>query len=399
MKIKLLFVIPRMATGGAEVLTLYLLQRLDRGKFELHLVVFNSSGKLSGCVPNDVRVHDLMKKTRWDFFRISYKLARLIKSLSPDILYSRMWYATAVAGAAKTLCSKKLYFVANEEHNHKRDLLRNDIFGPLKKVFMDLFHKLPHKIIVPSRGVKFDICESYKISPDKVEVIYNSVDAARVAEMSREHEFSFNLPGGAPIISTLGRLVKRKGYDMLLKSFSRVSASVDCRLLIIGEGVESESLRRTAAEEGAADRVIFAGYQENPYSLIASSDIFVLSSLWEGFGNVIIKAMACGVAVISANCPYGPEEIITDGVDGILIPPGDENAMADAVLELLGNEPLRKRLAEAGRKRAEDFRVEKMVAEYERIFTEGAAYGWRKSSAGDSKSLKIRLINHENTCC
>ena len=103
------------------------------------------------------------------------------------------------------------------------------------------------------------------------------------------------------------------------------------------------------------------------------SKIFVLSSYWEGFGNVIIEAMACGVPVISTRCPSGPDEIITDGENGLLVPVGDVDALAEAILKLLKDEPLRKRLAEAGRRRAEDFRVEKMVAEYERVFEEVAS--------------------------
>jgi glycosyltransferase involved in cell wall biosynthesis len=80
--------------------------------------------------------------------------------------------------------------------------------------------------------------------------------------------------------------------------------------------------------------------------------------------------MACGVPVISTRCPSGPDEIITDGVDGLLVPVGDVKAMAEAILKLLRDEPLRKRLAEAGKKRANDFRVEKMVLEYERTLNE-----------------------------
>ena len=105
---------------------------------------------------------------------------------------------------------------------------------------------------------------------------------------------------------------------------------------------------------------------------LVDTDIFVFPSWYkyEGHPIVIIEAMACGVPVISTNCPYGPSEIITDGVNGLLVPVGDTDAMAEAVLKLLKDEPLRKRLTEAGKKRAEDFRVEKMVAEYEKVFEE-----------------------------
>ena len=112
------------------------------------------------------------------------------------------------------------------------------------------------------------------------------------------------------------------------------------------------------------------GFQGNPYKYIAKATFLVLSSLWESFSIVIIEAMACGVPVISTRCPNGPEEIITAGVNGLLGPAGDVDALAGAMLRLLKDKPLSRRLAEAGRKRAEDFRIEKMVAEYERVFKE-----------------------------
>ena len=97
-----------------------------------------------------------------------------------------------------------------------------------------------------------------------------------------------------------------------------------------------------------------------------ASDIFVLSSLWEGFGNVIIEAMACGVPVISTKC-HGPAEIINDGINGILVPGEHPEAMADAIIRLLKDRRLAEHLINEGYKRIEDFKVGKMIAEYEKV--------------------------------
>ncbi len=121
------------------------------------------------------------------------------------------------------------------------------------------------------------------------------------------------------------------------------------------------------------ERILFLGYQNNPFKFLAKSEILVLPSLWEGFAVVIIEAMACGVPVISTRCPYGPEEIITDGLNGLLVPEGDVEGMAQAILQLLSHEPLRKQLAGEGRRRAEDFKVERMVSQYEKLFEQVAA--------------------------
>jgi glycosyltransferase involved in cell wall biosynthesis len=98
--------------------------------------------------------------------------------------------------------------------------------------------------------------------------------------------------------------------------------------------------------------------------------VFAVSSAYEGFGNVIVEAMACGIPVVSTRCPSGPDEIIAHDVNGLLVPVDDEDAMAEAILSLLKDEALRKRLSQAGRARAEDFGLEKILKEYEDLFTE-----------------------------
>jgi len=102
-------------------------------------------------------------------------------------------------------------------------------------------------------------------------------------------------------------------------------------------------------------RVRFLGFCPNPYAYMARADLFVLSSLWEGFGNVLVEAMASGTAVISSDCPYGPAEIIEDGVSGCLVAPGDATALATKIEQVLGDEQLRARLVEGGLRRARDF--------------------------------------------
>jgi glycosyltransferase involved in cell wall biosynthesis len=170
------------------------------------------------------------------------------------------------------------------------------------------------------------------------------------------------------VVVAFGRLISRKGFDDLLKAFRIVRDKMKSRLIIIGDGEEHNNLQNLSYSLSLEDDVTLTGYLDNPYEILSSADVFVLSSRWEGFGNVIIEAMACGVPVISTDCPYGPNEIITHGVNGLLVPVGDVQAMAEAIVTLLRDRALRTSLAEAGRKRAQDFSVDKMVAEYEKVF-------------------------------
>jgi glycosyltransferase involved in cell wall biosynthesis len=171
--------------------------------------------------------------------------------------------------------------------------------------------------------------------------------------------------GNTPVIIACGRLTYPKNYQLLLEAFARTQKQINSRLLILGQGEERTSLGELTHKLEIQDKVIFLGFQKNPFKYMAISDIFVLSSRWEGFPNVILEAMACGVPVISTRCPYGPDEVITDGINGILVPVGDKDVMADAIIRLLKDKKLREQLIMGGTKRAEDFRIEKMVAEYE----------------------------------
>jgi len=367
---KILFVIPSLVMGGAERLTVYLLQNLDRDKFALALCLFENKGNLLKELPDDIKVFDLKKRNRWSFFRLIVGFNRIIKSYNPDIIYTRMWYATSIAVATKSLYFVNTPIVANEEHNHKRDILQNDPFGRFKRLFMDWAHKKAELVIVPSIGVKNEISQSYGLNLRKIKVIYNSVDIELVKK-SKEEEIKHPLfMNRTPIIITFGRLISRKGFCDLLKAFCLICDKWLARLVLIGEGEDRMRLEKLTEELNLKNKVLFLGYQENPFKYISRAAVFVLPSLWEGFGNVIIEAMACGIPVISTRCPSGPDEIITNEVNGLLIPVGDMNALAKAILRLLEDGSLRRRLAEAGRKRAEDFRVEKMVAEYEKIFGE-----------------------------
>jgi glycosyltransferase involved in cell wall biosynthesis len=141
-----------------------------------------------------------------------------------------------------------------------------------------------------------------------------------------------------------------------------------CKLVILGEGPLRAELEGLIASLGLVDDIALPGFQENPYDYMSQSTVFVLSSLFEGFGNVLVDALALGVPVISTRCPVGPEDIITDGVTGIFVPPADAQALAQAILRVLQDSELRRRLSANGPLRAADFAIERIVPQYEALF-------------------------------
>jgi len=199
-------------------------------------------------------------------------------------------------------------------------------------------------------------------------VIPNSVDLARIETLEAERPEHPWLGGPRPVIAAVGRLTVAKNYPLLLRAFADLRASQPAGLLIVGEGKERDRLRALAEGLGVGDDVAFLGSQPNPFKFIGAADVYVLSSDWEGFGNVLIEAMACGTPVVSTRYGEGAEEIITDGVNGILVPRGERRALANAMLRLMEDEGLRARLSQNGRRRALDFDNGAITRRYEAVF-------------------------------
>jgi GalNAc-alpha-(1->4)-GalNAc-alpha-(1->3)-diNAcBac-PP-undecaprenol alpha-1,4-N-acetyl-D-galactosaminyltransferase len=168
----------------------------------------------------------------------------------------------------------------------------------------------------------------------------------------------------------MGRLSRQKGFDILIRAMAEVRSRA--RLVLIGEGPEEGMLRDLAARVGVSERVAFTGFLANPYPALAGASVFALPSRYEGFPNALVEAMSLGVPCVASRCPTGPEEIVTDGVDGILVPVEDPRALAAAVNRLLDDAALRDRLGRAARERARVYDAPEVVRRFEALLDEVA---------------------------
>ena len=169
-------------------------------------------------------------------------------------------------------------------------------------------------------------------------------------------------------VLAVGRLDQQKGFDVLLQAFAQVASEFDdWDLVILGEGIERPHLSAQSDELGIAERVSLPGIVTDPERVMSASDLFVLSSRYEGFPNALLEAMACGMPVISTDCPSGPGEIIRADLDGLLVPVDDVAALAQAMSRLMRDERMRATLGQRARSVCERFDVNMVMAKWERL--------------------------------
>ena len=209
--------------------------------------------------------------------------------------------------------------------------------------------------------------EKFGIRDSKITVIYNPVEVKTIQQLACEPLQLDDHSQGKTVLA-VGRLVESKDYVTLLRAFALVTQHVRARLVVLGEGQLEQQLKQLCSKLGIEDRVWFLGFKHNPYKYMRNADLFVLTSQSEGFGHVIVEAMAVGTPVIATDCKSGPGEIIEDNKYGLLVPVGDHRALAERIISVLENEDLRNGLKLAGSKRALDFDAIRITMLYEELF-------------------------------
>jgi glycosyltransferase involved in cell wall biosynthesis len=167
-------------------------------------------------------------------------------------------------------------------------------------------------------------------------------------------------------IMGVGRLIRQKGFDRLIRAVAALNRP-DVRLVLVGEGPDRDALAAQARDAGVT--LLMPGFVRQPMHWLGAADLFVLSSRWEGFGHVIVEAMAAGAPVIAFDCPHGPRDIVTNRVDGLLLPDGDEEALTRAMAELLDDRDLADRLGTAATRNAARFSSARIADQYLNLFS------------------------------
>lgn len=368
-KIKIILIISSLKQGGAERVITYIASYLKKEKYEISLILYEKKGEFLDELPGHIHIYDFRKRTPRDFIRLILSTRKVIKEAKPDIVLSFLFYTNIVTGLA-VLFLKRNFKIILSERNYPPEFLLRTHFGWVKKLLMMFTYPKADLVIPNSNLTKIELGKNFNVRSDKLKTIYNPIDLEKVIEKSHEevvHPFFGDK--NSQVIISVGRLVSQKRFDRLLRVFSLVKKlNENARLIIVGDGELRAYLSELAVELNIHESVDFIGFQANPYAWVFKADIFVLSSDFEGFPNVLLESMACRTPIISTDCPSGPNEVIVNGVNGLLVPPHDEEGMAVAVNTLLDNRELREKFAKEGLNRVEEFAIEKILPQYEDLF-------------------------------
>ena len=363
--IRVLFILGSLGGGGAERVTLHLMRHLDRRQFAPSLAVLKGLEDYALFLPDDVSVYRLGVRARY----AALPLARLIRGLKPDLVFSTTPHIDESLCLAVRL-SRHTPKIILRSPNYPSISLRAAPFYVRK--LAKWAYRSADMIVASTQAMKRDMEREFDLPSQRIVVIPNPVDLNLIRNLSEEpvsHPwFQQRERVNHPLVISMGRLEPQKGFKYLLEAFPKVVAELDARLAILGRGSQMDKLKRLREKLGITSNVAFLDFQKNPYTYLADADLFVLSSLWEGFPNALVEAMACGVPVVSTDCPSGPREIITNGVNGLLVRPADSGELAGAMMRVLRNKELARDLANVGRKRAKDFAVDRVVDKYEMMF-------------------------------
>ena len=364
---KITIILPDLSGGGAERLHVYLANDLVARGLSVEFVLLRKQGELLSLLAPEVAVSGLgVDRIRGAIF----PLAAHLRKSCPQAVLAAMWPLTSAVVFSWLLSGRSGKLFLSEHENLSLSYIGQRRAKPsYLRNLIRFTYPLANGIVAVSRGVMKDLCVLGSLPLNKVRVIYNPA-ATGVSPFRESPGVQAQLwgTGFQRHILTVGRLSPQKDHETLIKAFALLSKNFNTKLVILGEGPLRPELTALVTELGLQKSVSLPGFTRDPYPWFRSADLFVLSSRWEGFGNVIVEALECGVPVVSTNCPSGPAEILEDGRYGKLVPVQDPVALASAMAQFLNETHDRAPLM----RRAQDFSVRKISDEYlGYIFPEG----------------------------
>lgn len=354
--------------AGSEKHLLTLIPELARLGYQAEMLVLaNNLEQTSSFVNQMLRSSiptEVVLMTGHLDLRIVLKIRRWIAQRRYDLVHTHLFHADLYGTLAARLAGVRV--IISSKHGFAASGWRR--YWPYK--FTDrMIARLQQRIIVISRGIGDWLVENERLPRRKFELVYYGLDPSRFIAEADLRTPPFRTE--KPVIGTVGRLIKQKAVDVLIQAFAEVQrCHPNAQLVIAGDGPEKSTLEALVENLGLADHVTFLGYRDDISTLMKHFDLFVFPTYGEGFGLVLLEAMAWEKAVVASRITSIPE-IVADQDTGLLVPPGDPRSLAAAISVLLGDPERRRSMGARGRQRLDRlFSVNRMVQETARVYEE-----------------------------
>lgn len=298
------------------------------------LILSSAAGEFLAHLSPKVKIIDLRSS------KVSTSLLALIRYLRrerPSAMLSALDHANIVAILAKIVSGVSTRVIVSVHAPLSLSFqIQRALMGRLLPLLVRLLYPYASEVVAVSQGIKQELIDHIGLNPARVHKIYNPIIDGQLRKLGDDGvDHSWFTGQQPPVIVGVGRLSAEKDYATLIRAFHRVRRLRSVRLLILGEGPERVTLEALIRERNLEDDVQLAGFVRNPYAYMRRAACFVSPSRFEGFGNVIVEALAVGCPVVSTACPTGPTEILEGGKWGLLVKVGDDEDMAAAILSTL----------------------------------------------------------------
>ena len=368
---KLCFVLPSLAGGGAERVAVDILNALDPAQWDRSMYLFRREGPYLDALDRSIRLTagtGGSPVARW------LDLRRYLRAERPRLVVSFLsYFSTLSATRAAHVGARVVFnqgtptsaFLADADYAWRR-VWRRRLFSLATR----FGYRLADVIVTTSKGVAEELISVFGVPRRQVRIVHNPVDLDTIRAAAREPLDSAHAGAWAhPAIVAAGRLAEAKNYPLLIHAFAILRRTMPVKLFILGEGDRADEIGAEIARLDVGDDVMLCGFQPNPWKYFVRADVFALTSTYEGFGNVLVEAMACGVPVVATSSP-GPREVVRDGTDGLIVERHEAAPFADALRRLLADGALRTRMGLSAAQSAERFALPAVAAAHERVFRE-----------------------------
>lgn len=331
----------------------YLANALSAKGIQVHLYLVNQTGPFQSEIDDSVEMIDLDAKR--GVKSIFFALRKILKHGGLDVMIATQPHVNATISLAGIGLKQKPVLILREANTPSK---KYSEYGVISRIFYKIGHPFADHYVAVSNGVRKDMIRYYSLKETEVTTIYNPIVDETIHQNKLESVgHPWILQNDFPVLVTMSRVVEQKDHKTLFKAFAILKKEVEAKLLVLGDDTQNPKytfeLKKLITQLNLRDSVEFIGFQENPYAFLSRASLFVLSSRFEGLPGSLIQALACGCPVVSTDCPSGPNEILEGGKYGKLVPVGNEEKLAQAMIESLTEEHDSDRL----KKRADDFSV------------------------------------------